>query len=131
MKKETKTIIIAFVVFILLVGAAAAVYFSQQDKAAEGEKTITVLVKEEDTDTRSFTIKTDAVYLLDALDEIGLVEGKGSGRDFYITVVDGRKADSSKNEWWQLQKDGIMTSTGVAITPIEDGDTFEIILSTY
>ena len=101
------------------------------DEAPVFSKTITVLVMVEGSETKSFTIGTDADYLIDALNEIELVEGEESVYGFYVTTVDGLAANSDNNEWWMLSKDGEMTFTGVSDTPIEDGDTFEFTLSTY
>ncbi|HAN21501.1 MAG: hypothetical protein A2Y15_00760 [Clostridiales bacterium GWF2_36_10] len=92
-------------------------------------KTIIVLVKVEGNETKTFTIGTDAEFLLDALNQIDLVEGEDSEYGFFITAVDGVAANEDKQEWWGIYEDGNMTQTGVSTTPIEDGDTFELILS--
>ena len=45
--------------------------------------------------------------------------------------VDGVEADDSKSQWWCITKDGEQVNTGVDATPIEDGDHYELTLSTY
>ena len=37
----------------------------------------------------------------------------------------GRTADSSKEEWWALYKNGEFSMTGVDDTPLADGDSIE------
>lgn len=149
MKKETKITVIVALVLVIITGAASAVYFlndnSKQNVSDIGSeanlevsdtekkyaKTITVLVNMEGEETKTFTIDTDAEFLLDALNEIHLVEGNKSTYGLYITAVDGVTADEDKKEWWKVTKNGEMTSTAVDDTPIEDGETFELTLSTY
>jgi len=117
-----------------VVGAIASVYFlsgSNNADQSEYSKTVTVSVVAEGRETKTYTIDTDAAYLLDALNEIDLVSGTEGAYGYYITTVDGTTADEQKQEWWMITKDGEMTTTGVSETPIEDGDSFELTLSTY
>ncbi len=130
MQKQNKTILIAVLVFVILLGVAATVYAINEPEIFGGSKEITVLVKEGDQ-TKTFVIKTDAEYLLDALKEKNLVAGESGAYGFYITAVDGRTANEDKREWWQIVKNNEMTNTAADVTPIKDGDTIELILSTY
>jgi hypothetical protein len=131
MQKQTKTILIAALVFVILIGAAVAVYTIYEPEIFTGEKVITVLVKEGNETKKEIEIKTDAEYLLGALNEKNLVAGESGVYGFYISAVDGRTANEDKREWWQIVRNGVMTTTAVDSTPIEDGDTIELILSTY
>ena len=130
MQKQTKTILIAVLVFVVLLGAMVAVYAIYKPEIFTGAKEITVLVKEGDK-TKKFEIKTEAEFLLDALKEKNLVAGESGMYGFYITAVDGRTANEDKREWWQIVRNEVQTTTAVDATPIEDGDTIELILSTY
>jgi hypothetical protein len=134
MDRNKKLIVVVTVVFVLVVGAIASVYFlsgSNNADQSEYSKTVTVSVVAEGRETKTYTIDTDAAYLLDALNEIDLVSGTEGAYGYYITTVDGTTADEQKQEWWMITKDGEMTTTGVSETPIEDGDSFELTLSTY
>ena len=73
-------------------------------------------------------IKTDAEFLGDALKEEGIIEGEESQYGLFITSVDSIKADDSKQQWWCITKGGADVMTGVDVTPIADGDTFELTL---
>lgn len=98
-------------------------------RGAPGEKTITVAVQPQGG---SYTIVTDAAYLREALEQQqGLIAGEEGPYGLYITAVEGREADESKNEYWMLTKDGEQTTTGVDSTPIADGDRFELTLTTF
>ena len=94
------------------------------------EKLITVTVVVSDTDSRSYEITTDAENLRDAMEAEGKIEGDESEFGLFITAVDGVAADDSKQEWWCLTKDGEMWNYGIDSTKIENGDVFELTLTT-
>ena len=94
------------------------------------EKLITVTVVVSDTDSRSYEITTDADNLRDAMEAEGKIEGSESDFGLFITAVDGVTADESKQEWWCLTKDGEMWNYGIDSTKIENGDLFELTLTT-
>lgn len=108
-----------------------AVYLLTKPKAQQGAKTITVQVVVSESDKKEFTVHTDEEYLRGALEAENLIEGENSDFGLFVTSVNGIKADDSKNEWWCFKKDGEDLLTGVDTTPIADGDSFEIVLSTY
>lgn len=94
-----------------------------------GDKTITVQIVYDDV-TKSVTINTDEDYLKGALEQENLIAGSGEGDMFYITAVDGRAADESKQEWWCITKGGEMWMTGCSATAIADGEAYELTLKT-
>ena len=46
-------------------------------------------------------------------------------------AVDGETAQDSLNQWWCVTKGGERVNTGADLTPIADGDRFELTLSVY
>ena len=64
------------------------------------------------------------------MEEEDLIKGSESAYGLFVTSVDGVEADSAKEQWWCFTKNGEMLSTGVDTTPIQDGDKFEITLTT-
>lgn len=130
MNKQTKTILIAALTLVVLLGVFVAVYYISKPDTDSGDKEIIVKVIEGDQ-VKTYKIKTNAEYLLDALNEKNLVAGESGMYGFYITAVDGRTANEDKREWWQIVKNGEQTTTGADSTPIKDGDIIEFILSTY
>lgn len=84
-----------------------------------------------DESAKEFTYHTDAEYLGQVLVEEKLVKGESSQFGLYITTVDGETAQESENQWWRVTQDGEMVNTGVDTTPVQDGDHFELTLSTY
>ena len=104
---------------------------SKQRKEAERgeEKTITITVTHSDGSQKEFSFTTDYEMLGDLLREEDLADGIEGASGFYVTEVDGEKAEDTKQEWWMALKDGEMIQSGVDYTPLEDGDSFELAFS--
>lgn len=132
MKKtmSKKSLILALVALIVVVGAFAGVWLATRPEAQQGDKTITVTVVHKDAVEKDFEINTDAEMLRGALDQIELVQGEESEYGLFILTVDGYTADSTAQEWWCVTKGGEDVYTGVESTPIYDGDQYEITLKT-
>lgn len=126
--KEKKKVIIAVVALITAVAVFAGVYFAfGRPETSAGSKTVTIEVVAPNY-SNTHKIKTDAEFLGDALKEEGIIEGEESQYGLFITSVDSIKADDSKQQWWCITKSGADVMTGVDVTPIADGDTFELTL---
>ena len=128
-KQKKRTLVIALAA-VLLVAVFLAVYFITREDPVAGGKEITVEILYDDVD-RTVIIETDEEYLRGALEQEGLIAGNESEYGLYITEVDGRAADESAQEWWCITKNGgEQVNTGVDSTVIEDGDKFELTLTT-
>lgn len=126
--KEKKKVIVAVVALIAAVCVFAGVYYAfGRPETSAGSKTVTIEVAAPDY-SNTHKIKTDAEFLGDALKEEGIIEGEESQYGLFITSVDSIKADDSKQQWWCITKGGAGVMTGVDVTPIADGDTFELTL---
>ena len=124
-KNNTKNIIISIAALVLLVAVFFTAYQILHPKGDEGSKTIQFTVVVNNETIKSDDIRTDAQYLRQALEEERLIEGEESTYGLWVTTVAGRVADSSKEEWWALYKNGELSMTGVDNTPLEDGDHIE------
>lgn len=127
---KQKKIVLAAVAVVVLVALLAGVYAIWGPKAVQGEKTITVQVTAHEPEAESFTITTQAEFLRQALEEINLVQGDESEYGLFVKTVNGVTAQESAQEWWCFTKGGQDVMTGVDVTPIADGDVFEITLKT-
>lgn len=114
----------AAVIVILLL-----LYNQFKPKPAEGSKKITAEVVLDDGSSKSYNIRTDEEYLRGALEQAGLISGTESDYGLFVTTVDGRTADESKQEWWCFTLDGQTLNTSVDSTPVKDGGHFEITLT--
>jgi len=129
MSKSKKTGIALLVVLVVLVAGALLTYHFLSPDTTVGAKTITVSIDHLSGDDKALEIKTDAEFLSGALEQEKLIEGEDSQYGFFITAMDGEKADDAKQQWWGYTKSGEYVETGVDQTPIADGDSFEFKLN--
>ena len=142
MKFQTKTLTAFCLVLVLVVlfSACTAEKVSAEGKWADatylsdtefgkGSKTVVVSVKVDESEV-SFTIHSDKTYLADALLEHNLIEGDESEFGLYVKKVNGMLADYDVNQtYWGFYCGGEYMMTGVDLTPIADGDSYELVLS--
>lgn len=127
MKKNSK-IIIAVAALVVLIAVFVGVFLATRPDTAAGAKTITVEVVHKDESTKTFTYSTDAEYLGDVLLAEGLIEGEQGDYGLYIKMVDGEKAVYEEDgAYWAFYQGDEYASLGVDQTPINDGDTFQLV----
>ncbi|PKM72626.1 MAG: hypothetical protein CVU91_09610 [Firmicutes bacterium HGW-Firmicutes-16] len=128
MNKSKKTGIALVLILVVLVAGAYFAYRLLMPDTVVGAKTITVSIDHLNGDDKTLTIKTDADYLRGALDQEKLIEGENSQYGFFITAMDGEKADDSNQQWWGYTRSGEYVDTGVDQTAIADGESYEFTL---
>lgn len=124
-----KKIVIGVVILAVLAIVFSALYFGLRDRGAAGDKEIAVTVIHKDASQKEFVIETEAACLGEALLDEGIIAGEEGQYGLYVTEADGETADEANQEWWCITKGGESVMTGVDLTPIEDGDKFEITLT--
>lgn len=126
--KNKKIIIGMSVILAVLVAVFAGIFIATRPETEKGNKNISVTVVFADKTEKEYSIKTDAEYLADALNEKGLLnEEEYKKNDGLYTIVAEERADYNKDgSWWCVTKDGEMTTVGMNELPIADGDKFEI-----
>lgn len=113
-----------FLVTVLLL----YVFFNRDNKSSVGSKEIVIKVIVPDEEVQVFTLSTDAITLRQALDEENLIRGTGDTGSFFITEVNKRRAEDSKQEWWSITKGGEYIEFGVDMINIQDKDQYELTL---
>ena len=129
MKKKNK-IILGVVALVVIIGVLLGVYFATRPDTVEGAKALTIVVVHGDGSQKDFDIHTDAEYLDQALTDNQIASGSDSEYGLFITTVDGETADDSQQQWWCITKGGETLMTGASETPIADGETYELTLTT-
>ena len=114
--------------FVVLFLAAVAAWLRLGPKGAEGTKTVTVQVEHLLGEAASYTFRTDASYLRQALEEQDLIAGEESTYGLWIQTVDGETADESRQQWWGYSVNGQYAEYGVDTQPVTDGDVYEFVL---
>lgn len=129
-QKNTKKIVAAVALLLLVMAALFGVYHFTKGTVSQGKKNITVEVFHGDGSEKSFDCETEREYLGEVLSDEGIAEGETGPYGLFITAVDGETANSAKEEWWCITKGGKQLNTGADQTPIADGDTYELTLTT-
>ena len=115
---------------VIALALACALFFgvwrASRPDAQEGAKALTVEVIHKNGEAKTFSFRTDAEYLADALIQQEIVEDNQTAYGLYILTADGETADESKEEWWCLTKGGEIHMTGASETVIAEGETYEL-----
>lgn len=140
--KRTVTSIMAFAIMLIIALGLCSCEISQEngdlwDNATytedvtlgNGSKTVQVEIKVGEKSV-TFTIKTDATTLGDALLEHDLIAGEQGDYGLYVKKVNGITADYDVDQsYWAFYKNGEYLMTGVDTTNIADGEHYEIVHS--
>lgn len=129
-KTSNKKIVIAAVALVVVAAVFAEIYFVLSPKAAEGSKSITIEVVDDQTNSTMYEVNTDAEYLGDAIRETeGLtVEGTESEYGLMVDTVNGIVADYNTNgAYWAFYVNGEYCNYGMDEQPILDGEEYQIV----
>lgn len=101
--------------------------YTADTQLGEGAKTVQVEVKAGDKSI-TFTIKTNAETLGEAMFAHDLIGGEEGQYGLYLKVVNGITADYDIDQsYWGFYKNGEYMMTGVDGTVIADGEHYELI----
>ena len=128
MKKNIKRILAA-AALALLCAALLLVYTVFKEKTVEGSKSITISVVNSAAQEKTFPLKTDALYLRQAMDEAeGLTyEAIEGPYGLMVESVCGERAVYDENgAYWGFSVNGEYCNYGIDQQPVEDGDAFVI-----
>ena len=121
---------LAAAALVLLAVALAAVYAAFGAKPVAGSKNVTISVVNSKAETTTYTLKTDAEYLRQAMDEAeGLTySGTEGAYGLMIDTVNGETADYSVDaSYWSFNVNGEYCNYGIDQQPVNDGDAFSIV----
>ncbi len=103
--------------------------YTSDTELGEGSKTVQVEVEVGDKSI-TFTIKTDAETLGEALLAHDLIGGEEGQYGLYLKVVNGITADYDIDQsYWGFYKNGEYMMTGIDGTAISDGEHYELVYS--
>jgi hypothetical protein len=125
-----KKYLIALIILVVAVAAMLLTYLQFKPEPVVGAKELTIEVIVPEETNQEFTLHTDAEYLRQALEEVNLIKGSESEYGLFLTEVNGRIADQTKQEWWCITKDNAQINNGVDTIVIANGNHYEITLKT-
>lgn len=129
--KNKNTIIASLIVIILAIAGFFGYKAYINSKSVEGTKEYTVIVRDtNNTFNNEYKFKTDETSLGKDLSDRNLITTEQSSGMTFVTGVDGREADQSKQEWWNLKINGEDSMVNVDDVMIVNGDKVEFVLTT-
>lgn len=126
-KKKNLLMVTGFLCLILLLGC---VYLTFQEKSVAGSKTVTIEVIDQEEQSTSYTVKTDAEYLRQAMDEAEGLTYSGTEGPYGLMVIEinNQRADyATDGAYWSFYVNGQYCNYSVDQQPIADQDIFQII----
>ncbi len=124
-----KKLIIAIIAFAVVIAAVIGAYFAFAPKATEGSKSVTIEVVDDKGEVEEYSVKTDALYLSEAMTEAGI---EYSGEGTMVDTVNGLKAVYEENSsYWAFYVNGEYCNYGIYEQPVNDSDSFKIEYTIY
>ena len=126
--KGNKTL--KLIAIIALIAAMAFAFVTFREKPVEGSKAITIEVVDNNQQSKTYSVKTDAEYLRQAMDEAeGLTyEGSEGPYGYSISAVNGIVADWNVDQsYWAFYVNDQYCNYGVDSQPVNDLDAFKIV----
>ena len=128
MKKNLKKLL-AVLLLALLAAGMTFVYVRFGAKPVSGSKAITISVVDSQNQETVYSLRTDAQFLLGAMEEAEGLSFSGSEGPYgmMIAEVNGETADYNINgAYWGFSVNGEYCNYGVSEQPVHDSDAFVI-----
>ena len=122
--------------FVALIAVFAVVFFTFREKPVAGSKSITIEVVNKAGESTEYTLKTDAEFLKQAMEDAeseGLTfVGTEDQYGMVVNTVNGETADfTTDNAYWSFYVNEAYCNYGIDSQPVEDGDAFQIVYTVY
>lgn len=129
--KNKKMLVSLLVVVIAIIGLIGYKTLMINTKQVQGSKEYILVVRDsENSFKKEYNYKTEEVFVGKDLDVRGIIKTDNSGTSRFVTGVDGKEADGSKQEWWNIKINGEDSKTGIDEISINNGDKIEFVLTT-
>lgn len=135
-KKFNKKALIGVGILVALIAIFLIIFSIFREKPVEGSKEITIEVINKAAESTIYELKTDAMYLRQAMEEAeeeGLTfSGTESEYGMMVDTVNGEKADYSVDaSYWSFYVNETYCNYGIDSQPVENGDAFKIVYEIY
>lgn len=115
---------------VLLILAMVFVFVKFSEKPVEGSKSVTIEVVNSKEESVTYEVKTDALYLAQAMDEAEGLEYESEEGPYGLTVlaVNGERAVYDEDgAYWGFFVNNEYCNFGISEQPVNDGDYFKIV----
>ncbi len=126
-KKTNKKVIIGAAVLVVLVAALLVIFSLFGAKPKAGSKAVTLEVVNQEQQTSSYEVQTDAEYLIQAMEEAEGFTFDGETGDYGYTLftINGETHDwNVDGSYWAIYVNGEYGNYGVDSQPVTDGDVY-------
>lgn len=126
-KKTNKKVIIGAAVAVVLVAALLVIFSLFGAKPKAGSKAVTLEVVNQEQQTSSYEVQTDAEYLIQAMEEAEGFHFDGETGDYGYTLftINGETHDwNVDGSYWAIYVNGEYGQYGVDSQPVTDGDVY-------
>lgn len=130
-KVKKKQIIVSVIVILIAISSLLGYKsFIKYKNKQEGVKEYNLIIRDDkNTYKKEYKFTTKQDVLGKALDEQNIIKTDNNELSRLVTEVDKIKADSTKQEWWNLKVNGENSLTGIDDTYIKDKDKVEFVLT--
>ena len=128
-KKFNKKALIGVVAMIAVIAVMATVFVTFRAKPVAGSKEIVIEVVDNNQETTTYELKTDAEYLEQAMEEADGLTYSGTEGPYglMIDTVNGLTANfNTDGAYWSFYVNDEYCMYGMSEQPVLDGDTFTI-----
>ena len=115
---------------VVLIAAFALIYGAFSEKPVEGSKEFTIEVINQAGESKEYEVKTDAEFLMEAVEETKDLEvlGEEGPYGMMIESVNGETAIYEEDgAYWSIMVNGEYGMNGIDSQPVEDGDEFQLV----
>lgn len=115
---------------VVLVALLVTVFFVFREAPVQGSKSVVIEVVNKAEETKEYSLKTDAEFLKQAMEEAEGLEFVGSEGPYglMVTEVNGELAEYNTNgAYWSFYVNDEYCNYGIDQQPVNDGDTFKIV----
>ena len=129
-KTPSKKVLLGIAGVIALIAILAVMYVMFRPIPAEGSKSITIEVVGKDGRSEEYTLRTDAEYLRQAMEDADGLTFSGTESEYGMMVetVNGTTADYNVDKsYWSFYVNGEYCNYGIDTQPVMDGDQFSIV----
>lgn len=126
-KKQNHTLFAGAIILFAAVLAFALLYHVFAPQPTAGTKSITISVVDDQNQTTTYDVHTDAQFLRQAMQDAKGLTFSGTDSEFglMLIAVNGLTADWNKNQaWWSIYVNNELASYGIDKQPVTDGDVF-------
>ena len=105
--------------------ATSAIEAPKPQEIGQGATSFTFEITHLDGSVKSFTVKTDAKTVGEALLGVGLIAGEEGPYGLYVKTVDGETVDyDTHKKYWAFYENGAMAMKGVDQTDVVAGSVY-------